>query len=258
MLQQQEDLYQILGVAPDASAATIKEAYLYKVQILHPDRLQAGPAKVRIRAEEDLKRVNEAYGILSNPEKRSEYDIRRGTSKARQRKQTTKVKPPKPEVHPKEVIFRNASPSQKMQDSFLVTNTGGPFKKVLISAPPKWVKILKTTPVKSVTKLPMYVLLEVQGSQWGKDYSSEIRIRLDDIEERVKITLQMKKAPSISKVHTSDSLVCPRCNAHVSDEDRFCISCGETLFEIVGYYCSVCGKDVEDSWDVCPNCGELL
>ncbi|MBA7665812.1 hypothetical protein ES703_73886 [subsurface metagenome] len=43
----QEDYYGILGVSPDVNSDQIKEAYLYKVNILHPDRLIAMGERIR-------------------------------------------------------------------------------------------------------------------------------------------------------------------------------------------------------------------
>jgi formylglycine-generating enzyme required for sulfatase activity len=66
--------YQILDVAPDATAEQIRNAYRILVQLHHPDRLQQVPANVREYAEERLKKINEAYAVLSDPERRASYD----------------------------------------------------------------------------------------------------------------------------------------------------------------------------------------
>ena len=65
----QEDLYKILEVPEDASDEKIKSAYREKVKIHHPDK-QGGN-------EEEFKRVQNAYDILSDEKKRKEYDMRR-------------------------------------------------------------------------------------------------------------------------------------------------------------------------------------
>lgn len=64
----QKDYYQILGVSRDADANTIKKAYRKLAMKYHPDvNKEAG-------AEERFKEINEAYGALSDPEKKALYD----------------------------------------------------------------------------------------------------------------------------------------------------------------------------------------
>jgi len=65
------DYYEVLGVASDASAKEIKEAFREKAFEYHPDR--AGDKDT----SEQMKRVNEAYAVLSNPAKRRQYDAMR-------------------------------------------------------------------------------------------------------------------------------------------------------------------------------------
>lgn len=64
-----QDFYKILGVSSDASAEEIKKAYRKKARKLHPDRNPGDKA-----AEEQLKQVSEAYGVLNNAEQRKQYD----------------------------------------------------------------------------------------------------------------------------------------------------------------------------------------
>ncbi len=62
------DYYQVLGLERDASAEQIKRAYRKKAMQVHPD-VTSDPD-----AEEKFKQVNEAYEILSDPQKKSIYD----------------------------------------------------------------------------------------------------------------------------------------------------------------------------------------
>lgn len=68
----QQDYYQILGVDRDADAKRIKDAYRDRAFKYHPDR-NASTAD----SAEMMKRLNEAYAVLSNPEKRRAYDAMR-------------------------------------------------------------------------------------------------------------------------------------------------------------------------------------
>jgi curved DNA-binding protein len=71
MAVQYQDYYQILGVERDADAKQIKAAYRKLARKWHPD-LHAG--KKKEEAEEKFKQINEAYEVLSDPEKRAKYD----------------------------------------------------------------------------------------------------------------------------------------------------------------------------------------
>ena len=69
-----KDYYKILGVDRDASEKDIKRAYRRLARQFHPD---VNPGDEQ--AEEKFKAINEAHGVLSDPEKRAKYD-RLGTS----------------------------------------------------------------------------------------------------------------------------------------------------------------------------------
>jgi DnaJ-class molecular chaperone len=69
---EQIDYYKTLGVREDADSKQIKTAYRKLAFKYHPDRNKENPG-----AAENMKRVNEAYAVLSSPEKRREYDALR-------------------------------------------------------------------------------------------------------------------------------------------------------------------------------------
>ena len=65
----EKDLYKILGVSKKDDAATVKKAYRKLAKDLHPDKTK-GDKKL----EDRFKEVSEAYEVLSDEKKRSEYD----------------------------------------------------------------------------------------------------------------------------------------------------------------------------------------
>ncbi len=66
-------LYEILQVSPRANDAVIKSAYRTLAHLYHPDH-HPGDAK----AEASMKQINHAYDILSDLEKRAQYDLQHG------------------------------------------------------------------------------------------------------------------------------------------------------------------------------------
>ena len=65
------DYYEILGVPKDADLQAIKKKYRSLALKHHPDRV---PEEQKKEAEEKFKELSEAYGVLSDPQKRQMYD----------------------------------------------------------------------------------------------------------------------------------------------------------------------------------------
>ena len=63
--------YEILDIPPSATDEQIRTTYRILVQLHHPDRLQQMSPVVREYAEERLKKINQAYGVLGDPERRA-------------------------------------------------------------------------------------------------------------------------------------------------------------------------------------------
>ncbi len=64
-----KDYYKLLGVSKDVSQDDLKKAFRKLAMQYHPDRNSAK------EAEDKFKEINEAYAVLSDPEKRKQYDM---------------------------------------------------------------------------------------------------------------------------------------------------------------------------------------
>jgi curved DNA-binding protein len=106
-----EDYYKILGVDKKASADDIKKAYRKLALKYHPDRNPDGK-----EAEEQFKKISEAYAVLSDPEKRKEYDSF-GSQAFSQR-------------FSQEDIFRNVDLSDILRDLGFGGFGGGDFSRI--------------------------------------------------------------------------------------------------------------------------------
>ena len=69
MADEKRDFYEVLGVSKGASEAEIKSGFRKMAMKYHPDRNPGDKA-----AEEKFKEVNEAYSVLSDPDKKDKYD----------------------------------------------------------------------------------------------------------------------------------------------------------------------------------------
>ena len=65
------DYYAVLGIEKNAAPDEIKAAYRFLAMQLHPDKHQGQGAKI---AGRKLKEINEAYEVLGDDEKRTDYD----------------------------------------------------------------------------------------------------------------------------------------------------------------------------------------
>ncbi len=75
MAAAKEDLYAVLGVSRDASPGTIRREYRKRAICCHPDKTANDPDKA-----EEMRRINHAYSVLSDPDKRRMHDCERDSS----------------------------------------------------------------------------------------------------------------------------------------------------------------------------------
>ncbi|MGD1083570.1 MAG: DnaJ domain-containing protein [Verrucomicrobiota bacterium] len=86
-----DDYYKILGVAPSASQADIKARFRFLSHAYHPDKFSTDGHKKE--AEEEFKRINSAYQVLSKPNERARYDASHTEASSQEQSSRRDTKP---------------------------------------------------------------------------------------------------------------------------------------------------------------------
>ena len=73
-MSENKDYYSILGIERNASESDIKKAYRKLAAKYHPDKFATKSDQEKKEAEEKFKEINEANSVLSDPEKKRNYD----------------------------------------------------------------------------------------------------------------------------------------------------------------------------------------
>jgi hypothetical protein len=179
----------ILGVPESATETQIKEQYLYKAQLLHPDKNQDKPESIRKKAEAELSLVNQAYSMVNNPNN-NPYRI-----------------PPKLAVEPMGIRFQDIEIGERKETTFTVRSIGGPYTSIWIeNKPAPW---LTVTGVKSITseRLPLEVALECMGTgESGRQYTCDLPIKLQNENTQavdqaaIRVELNIKPKPATAAI----------------------------------------------------------
>src|SRR5689334_21287374 len=78
MLNENQTLYDTLDISPDASPQEVREAYFRTKATFNKDSLVLYTLISPEEREENLKKIEEAYQVLSDPDKRRSYDQNHG------------------------------------------------------------------------------------------------------------------------------------------------------------------------------------
>ena len=181
-----EEACQILGVAPTATPAEIKTQYLYKAQLLHPDKTAGYPEAVRQKAEEELKRINAAYAVLKDA------------------KNNTAGVPPRLRVSPKRIRFADVPPGQRKTTVVKIENVGGAYTKFWMDdAPAAWLKVIEVRSI-SGDPLPLEATIEAAGGEAPhKQLECSLPIRIENeknkTRDEVSVRIQLAETKRQSK-----------------------------------------------------------
>ena len=110
-----QNLYEILGVPPNATQEQIRKGYIQRTKQWHPDRFNQTRQKAEWElANERIKELNHAYGVLKDALARSQYDRNVRGNSAPPSAQTQPSAPPPPPVPKAPPHRRQAPPGEQM------------------------------------------------------------------------------------------------------------------------------------------------
>ena len=193
-----QDYYEILGVKREAADKEIKSAYRKLARKWHPD-LHTG--KQKAEAEEKFKKINEAYEVLSDPEKRSKYD-RLGSNW----RNGQDFQPP-PDWGDNVRFYSSADFPGGEADSRAQVASATSSKLCSDEAAPSGVTTAGAAGTRRRTR----------GPQRGQDVETEIELPLEEAYHGVSKTIQL-----------STGAVCAECGGTGTRERGFCPRCGGT------------------------------
>jgi ribosomal protein L24E len=111
-----EDCYDTLGVHPEASQDVIKVTWKRLAKIYHSDAMSGAASRDVLAAQEKLKKINEAYDLLKDTDRRRTYDQWR----------TLRSQPPRPTITPSNLNFGAVPPGELRTERVVIDNRGGP------------------------------------------------------------------------------------------------------------------------------------
>jgi len=191
-----EDYYKLLGLDVLADPDVVTAAYKKLAHKYHPDKKGD---------EEMFKKINRAYENLHNPDERKRYDVKWKDIHGRKSAQSTPdddvvLDAPVPTTNPSQISIKDALPGKWYTASFIIDNIGGSYAGINLpnieSIP--WLRGVEYVSLCDNDTLPLRVNIELMGGQWGKSYSENIIVRLDNEAIQIKVELQTKSVSIMS------------------------------------------------------------
>lgn len=157
-----KDYYFLLGLPRNASLEEIKHAYRKLAAQYHPDRVSEQGPEALAQATARMTELNEAFKVLSDPERKAEYDQQvelipeRIPPQPRPQPRPAPPSPSPPQSEPRVVVPRVVRPVEMRPEAHVDTGYGQRLKTALSRVPLKWKE------------------REVRGWEWGLE-ASELR-----------------------------------------------------------------------------------
>lgn len=195
-----QDYYKTLQVDPSAEQEVIKGAYEKLAKKYHPDVNKAPSASER------MKELNQAYEILGDEAKRTNYDIewRRRQDTTRTTKKSDSYRKLKPWIEPQQIRFEGVKKGEIREASLIIHNSGT-FKRIKFSHVESWLRVVRYSKIEGSAS-DIKVDIQVKGLEWASQYIDYITINLDQIVLKVVVEFNtVGKPPKNEAKHVTRS-----------------------------------------------------
>ncbi len=197
-----QDYYETLGVDRGASEKEIKTAYRKLARKWHPDLHPAGEKE---KAEEQFKKVNEAYEVLIDPEKRKRYDQLGSRWKEGQ-------------------AFQGHPDMDGVHFYTSGTGGGGGFESTFGGGFSDFFKMFFGEGAAAGADPRMRT---GQGG-WGGQRTGRGPVRGEDVESEIELTLEEAYRGVTRSIRVAGSTPCSECGGTGTKDRGFCPRCGGT------------------------------
>lgn len=172
------DFYDFLGVFPNATPKKIKKAYRKLARKLHPD------VNPEPDATEKFQTLGNVHDILSDPNKRAQYDEHLKQQVSSPPKPPPSP-PPIPVITPNQIDLGLLRVDQTTQVILTIDNQGDSAKDLVIELSPEnsWLSIVHIEKIFDAANLPIKVYLEIDadGLIPGKSYQGKVSVNMDGV-----------------------------------------------------------------------------
>ena len=191
--------YEILGIEESATTEEIKKAYRNLALWCHPDRVPEG---IKKKAEEEFKKIQEAYDILADPGKRKQYDEQLKILKTGQPfDQADSPNNPVLQADKTYFEFKDLIWGTVVSDSISVSNAGGGTLTGTVKAVYGWI-VLSESVIDAPYSQEIKMTIDTTILLANQAYSEEIEIRTNGGNETIHIDI------STLPLSNMDTIIC--------------------------------------------------
>lgn len=194
--------YEVLEIPEMATNEEIRKAYRRLSQEYHPDKVPSHLSRLKQDAEEKFKQLNEAYEVLSNADKRRQYDNQLKTYRDEAHKsasynnqpdsQPTSSSSPQLEVNKRTFEFLNIRKNSAVSDGFTVSNVGGGVLSGPIKTNKNWLKVSQNNIDTTKHKQDIAFHVNTSGLAFGFRDTGTIEIQSNGGTESVNVTVSIE------------------------------------------------------------------